>query len=224
MKKDISPYEMLSVARQLISDSTKDDFPRSRELQIILLLNKAEDFPNMSHYQLSFGHKALADLYDVCEMSGSALEHYIKALELYEKVPVKRIISKLKKIPREDLVYGIDGNICGEPDWENIPFAPKPDLPEPPVITDPLWAKITQENREQRMKEVAYENSIYDQSFEDELRARLEKLGEPYISEFYRNRGYRKESDTLSNKQLDLLTLEAMEDSYNYYKRKEAEK
>lgn len=74
------------------------------------------------------------------------------------------------------------------------------------------------------MKEVAYENSIYDQSFEDELRARLEKLGEPYISEFYRNRGYRKESDTLSNKQLDLLTLEAMEDSYNYYKRKEAEK
>lgn len=55
----------------------------------------------MSHYQLSFGHKALADLYDVCEMSGSALEHYIKALELYEKVPVKRIIPSLKKSPEK---------------------------------------------------------------------------------------------------------------------------
>lgn len=61
------------------------------------------------------------------------------------------------------------------------------------------------------------DDNVYDQEFENMLSARLAKLDEESRSEFYRLRTNRKNDGILSAKEIDLLTLEAMERSYAYY-------
>ncbi len=61
------------------------------------------------------------------------------------------------------------------------------------------------------------DDNIYDQEFEDMLAERLAKLDEESRSEFYRIRTNRKNDGILSAKEIDLLTLEAMERSYYHY-------
>lgn len=226
MNNGISPYKMLNIATKLISTSTKDDFPKERELQVVLLLNRAEEFPNMSHYQLSFSHKALAELYDAVGMSGSALEHYKKALELYDKAPVKRTVSKLEKVPTENLVYGIDGNACGEPDWDNLPLGEKRDFDFSQYGTkhDSFTEKAYKETRAKLKLQAEEDDNIYDPEFEKEIEERLAKLDEESRSEFYRIRTHRKNDGILSAREIDLLTLEAMERSYYHYMGIEYEK
>lgn len=64
------------------------------------------------------------------------------------------------------------------------------------------------------------DDKIYDEEFEQMLADRLSKLDELSRSEFYRLRTHRKNNGVLSARELDLLTLEAMEKSYNYKKDK----
>lgn len=62
---------------------------------------------------------------------------------------------------------------------------------------------------------------IYDEEFENEIETRLSKLGEMYKKEFYRIRTSQKSDGVLSLQELDLLTLQAMERSFNRSNRKE---
>ena len=53
---------------------------------------------------------------------------------------------------------------------------------------------------------------------DDNIYERLAKLDEESRSEFYRIRTHRKNDGILSAREIDLLTLEAMERSYYHYK------
>lgn len=60
------------------------------------------------------------------------------------------------------------------------------------------------------------DDNIYDEEFEQMLEERLSKLDELSRTEFYRLRTHRKNNGVLSARDIDLLTLEAMEKSYKY--------
>jgi hypothetical protein len=76
--------------------------------------------------------------------------------------------------------------------------------------------ELVQRVYQERLKKTEEENKIYDQEYEDELERRVDRLGPLVKSEFYRVRANRKESETLSIKELDKLTLEAMERSAKF--------
>lgn len=81
-------------------------------------------------------------------------------------------------------------------------------------------ADVLNELRAKALRELQQKNdeedNIYDEEFEKELEERLSRLDELSKSEFYRLRTHRKGNGVLSARELDMLTLEAMERSYNY--------
>lgn len=88
---------------------------------------------------------------------------------------------------------------------------------------DTIWGDDTEtrENvekvRHELSEQAKLDNSIPDLEHEAEIARRLDKLGEPYKSEFYRMREERKQNpdpnDIFSLKEYDIMNLEAMEKS-----------
>lgn len=232
MHTKYSPYAMLEEANRLISECvSKATLPKDREKQIVSLLNTAEACPNMSSYQLSLAHRDLADLYSSLGVTGSAMEHYEIALQMNPKIAVKKKLKQLKALPTESLAYSLDANIASEPDYSNLKPR-KIELDEEFIerrrIQDEkqaaYWGISVEEYRAKCAEELKKaqeksneEDKIYDPEWEKEIEEWLSKLDELSRKEFYRVRETRKnKTSTLSSKELDRLTLEAMERSYHY--------
>lgn len=223
---DCSPYELLNIALNTI-DSIVDVTMQNDRLKLaIKYLKVAEETPNMSTYQLANAHKAFADLYFENGFTGSALQHYQLAQSLYPKIAVKRKLSKLLALPKENLVFFTDENILDEPDYSNLishenihddNFDERRQRKKAIDASKMLFPiEGLAEIREKMYDKVQKENNIYDPEFEKELEYRLSKLGDIYKQEFYRNRSNRKPDNILSNRELDLLALESMERSFAY--------
>ena len=227
---------MTAEANRLITESsTSGGLALDCEKQIISLLNTAESYSNMSKYQLSLAHKSLADLYYSLDITGSALEHYKIALCMNPKIAIKKKLKSLESLPKESLTYSLDANNASEPDYSNLIFH-KINLDAEFIEQHnklieqnaARWGMSVEEYNKmysdvitKLQQEAAEADTVYDSEWEKEIEVRLSKLDEFSRKEFYRIRAERKSTDgVLSNKKLDLLTLESMEKSYNYRKQK----
>jgi hypothetical protein len=230
MRTGYSPYDMCNEAVRLIDSCSSGSIDPREELQIVLLLNKSDSYSDMSAYQLSIARKKLADLYYKNGITGSALDQYSLALQANPKLSVKKRIKELDSIPKPERIYSIDPNIVGEPDYSNLKYySHTPDeefirsregadkrIADLLGITVEELHKIRADARKSAFEQANIENAIYDPEFEKEIDERLSRLDELSKKEFYRIRAIRKPDEILSDKKLDLLTLEAMEQSYNY--------
>lgn len=83
--------------------------------------------------------------------------------------------------------------------------------------------KFLEQIKKERKKEIKNENRLFDPTFEKSIKDRLNKLDQKSIDEFYRTRENRAEdkNTNLSNKELDLLTLENLERSFEFRKKHE---
>ena len=81
---------------------------------------------------------------------------------------------------------------------------------------DNFWETLRKKAMGELHQRAEEEDNIYDEEFEKMLEERLSKLDDLSRSEFYRLRTRRKNNGVLSARDIDLLTLEAMERSYHY--------
>lgn len=230
MRTGYSPYDMCDQAVHLIELLMENGLSKKSEKQIILLLNKAEEYDYMSKYQLSLAKKQFADMYYKYRITGNALDQYNSALLLNPKIAVKRKIKELSKIPNDQLVFSLDCNMVGDPDYSALTYY-ELKLPEEwylqhakdeAIIAEKLgmsieaYRKLHNDCMEELRQEAIQEDHIYDPEFEKEIEERLSKLDESSRNEFYRIRANQKSDGVLSAKRLTLLYLESLERSFNY--------
>lgn len=220
---------MCEEAIRLMNEVDGSSIPCDVEKQIILLLNKAETYSDMSAYQLAIARKQLAEIYYASGITGSALEQFCMAQSLNPKIAVKKKLKELQSIPRKDLIYSLDGNMVDEPDYGNLTCYNN-DLPdkynaehyEHELKMAKLLHISLEEYREYReniykklQEEALEEDAIYDQEFEDMIYQRISKLGKQSIDDFYLLR-HKKADGIVSAKKQDIMLLESMEDSYKF--------
>ena len=133
MHTGYSPYDMCAEATRLIELLKEEALSTESEKQIILLLNKLEEYDHTSQYQLSIARKLFADMYYQYGINGNALEQYNAALILNSKIAVNKRIKELSKIPQDQLAFSLDCNMVGDPDYSNLNYH-KLELPEEYLI------------------------------------------------------------------------------------------
>lgn len=197
-----SPYLINNKILEYIS-SLEKEFNVIDEKVILYNLGIIESYPNMSRYQLSLTKKALAECYEKYDFLGSALHFYESGLNDNKNLPVKRKISSLRKLNREQLKWSIDPNT----------------VLESPVD---LYVQEDELNRSLCASRITEE---YDPAFEEYIEEELNKLGSPYKEEFFRFRELRDfEKDYfLSYPKWVELTLDSFRESKAYQESKEKE-
>ena len=222
LKSSITPYHLLGDALVLIKQLSIA-FEREVEEKAIILLNAASLHPSMSAYQLSMAHKKLGDCYFENGFLGGALDQYKRGLSLNERLSVKQRIKKLQILTPEELHRSSSPDIIADifqyPEYVEYEKAAKY---ENEAFREKIWADAPNRDlheavRFRMVEEARAKNRVYDPEHEAEISRRLDALGEPYKSEFYRVREIsvktRQENETISQQELDILTLEAMERS-----------
>lgn len=137
----VSPYELNNEALRILNECPSDKLSDYAEEQVLLLINRSSEYPNMSTYQLSLSRKKLAEYYMSLGITGSALEQYQMALSLNSHLPIKKVIKSLLHIPKEQLIYSIDANISGDPDF--IQTRTKRELPDfKPTAIDTIQCTV----------------------------------------------------------------------------------
>lgn len=248
MKPTLSPYALIQEANDIMKKMILD-FPRNKEEKVLKLINAAETYPNMSSYQITQARIMLIDLYISHKIYGNAYDLCNSLLEFNPKAPVKKKVKQLEIIMnegKEDFAYSCDINIVdialcyaqlpsnSEGDMESLPMHDSDETSQ--AISDTVenfsrtyhqhseeegsWDALRKKVMKELRRKAEEEDNIYDEEFEKMLEERLSKLDELSRSEFYRLRKNRKNNGVLSAKDIDLLTLEAMEKSYNYRKDK----
>ena len=231
LKTEYSPYDIINEANRLIDICINSSLTKEQELQIILLINKAQSYTNMSKYQLSTTRKRFAELYYSLGITGNALDQYKLAIELNSKLPIKRVLHSLEKIPQCDLVYSLDTNTYNEPDYSNIKrkaskidadiLKKQEQLREKQAaflgIDTSEYKEFETNTRNKITMEVITQDNIYDPEFEEMLNRRIEKLDDISKMAFQQVRDNMKSDDVLSIKDRLLLTIEALERSQQYH-------
>ena len=200
------PYAILLEASIMMKEIEHIEDHPDEELQIVSLLNKAETYPWISKYQLSEGHRELADLYFSSEIFGSALDHYQIALRFNPKCPVKRRVSSIKKMT--ELRYSLDPNIANEPD---LSFCSDSTAVKTPGS---MYEKAVQACKDEA-REI---DSVYDPVWENAVEKVLSRLPAEYRTAFYQCRE-EPHDGVLSEHDLDLMRLMSMAKSYIWQKK-----
>jgi hypothetical protein len=186
---NVSPYSMILMAKEKMSKMILT-FKKGDEEKVLKWINAADTYPNMSKYQIEQARIMLLDLYISHQIYGNAKELCGIILSQNPKAPIKK---KMKMLDNLLANKGIDTSYSCD---LNI------------VDHSLCFQRASSSGR-------PYD---YDPEFEKEIEERLSKLDDLSRSEFYRIRAQRNSDDIFSDKELDILTLEAMEKSYNYRK------
>lgn len=225
---DLSPYLLNYDANKLIKRLNKH-FTQSVERKVIILINAASLHPKMSKYQLSLTHKALGDCYYKNAFFQNALEQYKCAISNNPNIAVKRRIKEIQSMPlsdKEKMASSSDlvDDVLQFPEYKEK-FGKEKSLLQ--SKQNDIMGTMYEDARRKLVKEARLKDLVIDPGHEEEIAQRLDKLGEPYKSEFYRMREERKltirPDDPLSLKDYDLLDLEAMERNAAYYKEKQGD-
>lgn len=228
LNTELSPYRLNDDAMKLI-EHLCENFSQKVEEKALVLINAASLHPKMSRYQLSLTHKALGDCYYKHKFFQSALEQYNRAISYNSKIAVKRRIKKLSAIPSDKRASSLSPDVISDvlqfPEYKELLKRERALIQ---TELDALWRDnlesraLVEQAREQITSQSDQEKFIYDLEHEAEIERRLNALGEPYKSEFYRIREERQltkePDDILSLKDQELLDLESMERSATFSK------
>ena len=226
LRTGYSPYDMCNEAIRIIDAQQSENISKEDERQIILLLNKADSYAEMSTYQLSIARKRFADLYYSYGITGNALEQYMLALQNNPKLSIKRRLQELQKIPKSELIYSLDSNMIGEPNYVNLEYCAiklddeylqeredsKKNIAAHHGMTVEEYDHYINGIHSQLHQDALEDDAVYDTDFECKLEERVSHLPINMQNEFYRLRATKAEGP-LSAKRQDILLLKSMEES-----------